>query len=87
MKLILDGNFSGVVRVFLFIFGIGIGYLGLAWDTGPSVVRISLFMVAIVLCALGGYSSWAHMLGLKPFGEPSWREAKRTYEDDRDRGR
>ena len=69
MKLIRDGNFSGVVRVLLFLLGIGMGYAALAWEGGPSAVRAILFMVAVVLCALGGYSSWAHTLGVRPFGD------------------
>jgi len=82
MKLLRDGNFSGAVRVLLFLLGIGIGYVALAWEVAPSVLRIILFMSAVVLCALGGYSSWAHVLGVQPFGESSWRKVKKTYKDD-----
>lgn len=82
MKPICDGNFSGAVRVLLFLLGIGVGYVALAWELAPSGLRLILFMIAVVLCALGGYSSLAHMLGVQPFGESSWRKAKKTYEDD-----
>lgn len=82
MKLLRDGNFSGAVRVLLFLFGVGIGYVALACDVAPSALRIIVFMSAVVLCALGGYSSWAHVLGVQPFGESSWRKAKKTYKDD-----
>ena len=82
MKLLRDGNFSGAVRVLLFLLGIGIGYVALASEVAPGVFRIIFFMSAVVLCALGGYSSWAHVLGVRPFGESSWRKAKKTYKDD-----
>ncbi len=38
--------------------------------------------IGLAVSAIGGYSAKAQVLELRPFGESSWRKAKRTYGQD-----
>lgn len=55
--------------------------------TGPLLIFLAIYLkslliltIGVAVGALGGYSSRAALLGLKPFGKASWRKAKETYD-------
>ncbi|MEM5446103.1 hypothetical protein [Paraburkholderia guartelaensis] len=81
MKLIEDGNFSGWMRITLLLGGVVIWVGGLALDGLPRWVRIVAFLGGFTMMALGGFSSRAHMLHIKPF-DNSYKKARKSYEKD-----
>lgn len=78
-KLIDGGNFTPFVRGALCVSGILVGLLGLRYDPTLITATIGLF-IGIV----GGYSSRAHMLGIKPF-DNSYKKARNSYKTNPDR--
>lgn len=78
MKLIENGNFTGWLRVAMFLGGGGIATGGLAFEALPNGVRGSAFLLGFAFMALGGLSSNAHMLGIRPFDD-RYRRARRSY--------
>jgi hypothetical protein len=76
IKIIEDGGLSTGSRWTLVIVGAAIVYISLS-----QVESILLMSFGLVLAAVGGYSSKAKMLGLKPFDKFAWREAKKSYEE------
>jgi hypothetical protein len=84
MKIFEDGNFRESVRIALVIAGltliIGSVKVGLATAT-PKIT----FLIGIIIAAIGGYASQAHMLKIKPFdnGYKKARESHRTEDDNR----
>lgn len=79
MKLIEDGNFSGWLRITMFVVGLAIFLGGLAGDWLPRWARMIGFLLGFGLMALGGFSSRAHMLHIKPF-DNSYEKARKSYE-------
>jgi len=43
--------------------------------------RIVVASIGLAIAAIGVYAAKAQVLGLRPFGGPAWRKAKRTYEE------
>ncbi|MBB3012760.1 hypothetical protein [Cupriavidus alkaliphilus] len=76
IKIVEDGGLSTGARWSLVIVGAAIVFISLS-----QIESILLMLFGLVLAAVGGYSSKAKMLGLKPFGKSAWREAKRSYEE------
>lgn len=89
MRLIEDGNFSGWLRVVLFIVGLALAAGGLGLDQMPRWIRAGAFLFGFAMMALGGISSRAHMLKIKPF-DNSYKKARKSYEvkaDELDKSR
>ncbi|AOJ87143.1 hypothetical protein WS87_10890 [Burkholderia sp. MSMB0856] len=89
MRLIEDGNFSGWLRVVLFLVGLGLVVGGLGLDQMPRWIRAGAFLFGFAVMALGGISSRAHMLKIKPF-DNSYKKARKSYEvkaDESDKSR
>jgi hypothetical protein len=86
MKLFEEGNFSGWMRITLFVVGLAAFGMGLALDWLPRALRMAAFLVGFGLMALGGLSSRAHMLNIKPF-DNSYKKARDSYKvkDDGDK--
>ncbi|WP_186163402.1 hypothetical protein [Burkholderia gladioli] len=87
MKLIDDGNFSGWLRVVIFLVGLTLAVGGIGLDQMPRWIRAGAFLSGFAMMALGGISSRAHMLKIKPF-DSSYKKARKNYEakgDDSDR--
>ncbi|MCG1054765.1 hypothetical protein KQH49_07260 [Mycetohabitans sp. B5] len=80
--IIRDGNFTPVVRGVACFIGGAITLIGLKYD----VMFVAL--LGFTLVAVGGISSRAAMLGIKPF-ENSYREARESYKkkDDAQKGK
>lgn len=76
---IKDGNLTLLSRAVLCITGPLLVFLGIYLKS------ILILTIGVVVGALGGYSSRAALLGLKPFGKASWRKAKDTYDPPDDR--
>lgn len=79
MKLIEDGNFSGWLRIALYVGGVALAAGGLALDELPRWVRGCAFFLGFAVMAVGGISSRAHMLKIKPF-DNSYQKACKSYE-------
>ncbi|WDR86093.1 hypothetical protein [Burkholderia ambifaria] len=85
MRLIEDGNLKEWVRVVLVIVGIGM-VVGSALLGLHVVVYKSIFILGVVIAALGGYASQAHMFKIKPF-DTRYKKARNSYktkENDED---
>ncbi|MBY4728874.1 MULTISPECIES: hypothetical protein [Burkholderia] len=82
MKLIEDGNLKGWVRGGLVVAGIGM-VLGSALNGLDAVISKSVFMMGIIVAAVGGYASQAHMLKIKPF-DNSYKKARESYKQKDD---
>ncbi|WP_224078818.1 DUF4231 domain-containing protein [Cupriavidus laharis] len=84
MKLIEDGNLTATVRGALIVIGAILIFGGLGVEAIPNWLGIIVFLFGIVAIFVGGISSRAKMIGLKPFGKSEWRKAKETYQKEKD---
>ena len=73
MKIIEDGNLTGWLKTTLCVFGASVVYYSLRYVHSILLMSFGLFVAAI-----GGYSSRAHMLGIKPF-DNSYKKARESY--------
>ncbi|WP_175669984.1 hypothetical protein [Burkholderia ambifaria] len=89
-KLIEDGNFAAWLRVILFLVGLVLTFAGIGLDQMPRWLRALAFLSGFGTMALGGISSRAHMLKIKPF-DNSYQKARDSYKtsgsDDQDKPR
>lgn len=79
MKLMEDGNFSGWLRIALFVGGVALATGGLALDELPRWIRGFAFLLGFAVMTVGGLSSRAHMLKINPF-DNSYKKARKSYE-------
>ncbi|UEP52382.1 hypothetical protein [Burkholderia ambifaria] len=88
--MIEDGNFAGWLRVILFLVGLVLTLAGLGLDQMPRWLRAMAFLSGFGMMALGGISSRAHMLKIKPF-DNSYQKAHDSYKtsgsEDQDKSR
>ncbi|WDR86095.1 hypothetical protein [Burkholderia ambifaria] len=82
MKLIEHGNFVGWLRIALAVGGATLLLSGLTFGELPRWVRGFAFLAGFAVMAVGGMTSRAHMLKIRPFDNSAWRKAKRTYKGD-----
>lgn len=73
-----NGNFSLLLRSIFILLGGGMVFTGLRYS--DSIILVS---IGLVFLALGGYSSRAKTLGIKPF-DSSYKRAKQSYLGDKD---
>jgi len=78
MRIIDSGNFTRPIRIGLFVVGALLIYLPTQYVRSPIAWGICFF-VGLLLMALGGFTSWANTLGLKPF-DNSYKQARQTYQ-------
>ncbi len=78
MKLFEDGNFSGWLRIALYVGGVALAAGGLALDELPRSIRGCAFLLGFAVMAVGGISSRAHMLKIKPF-DNSYKKSRDSY--------
>lgn len=78
MKFINDGNLAGWACTLLIAAGIGISYATLKYAL-PSVWSVFLALFGFTLMAIGGVSSRAALLKIKPF-DNSYKKARKSYE-------
>ncbi|KFG96957.1 hypothetical protein GQ56_0113075 [Burkholderia paludis] len=79
MRLIEGGNFSGWLRAVLFLGGLSFAVGGLGLDQMPRWIRAGAFLFGFAMMAIGGISSRAHMLKIKPF-DNRYKKARKSYE-------
>lgn len=77
MKLIEDGNLKEWIRVTLVIIGVALA-IGAARAGVRTAIPKVLFAIGVVIAAVGGYASQAHMLHIKPF-DNSYKKARDSY--------
>ncbi|MCF2132963.1 MULTISPECIES: hypothetical protein [Mycetohabitans] len=73
IKFIQDGNLSGWLRTVLCLIGAVIVYISACYVHSMLLLGGGLFLAAV-----GGYSSRAHMLRIKPF-DNSFKKARESY--------
>jgi hypothetical protein len=78
---IKDGNFKEWVRILFVIIGIFFVVIGVSLKLS-NFFGLLLFLIGIVVAAIGGYSAQAHMLKIKPF-DNEYESAKETYKPDK----
>ena len=86
MRIIDSGNFTRPIRVACFIAGALLIYLPTQYVRSPITWGICFFM-GLLFMAIGGYTSWANTIGLKPF-DNSYKKARASYkikDDDQDK--
>lgn len=79
--IVKDGNFTSWVQGALTIGGAVIAFIGLRYDKSMWVA-----MLGLLIAAVGGMSSRAHMLKIKPF-DNSYKKARDSYKSKGDEGR
>jgi len=78
MKCIIkNGNLSGLAIVVLIIVGLVLVYACIYW-IDSYMGRLAAFTIGLTCVAASGFAGRAKALGLLPFGESSWRHAKKT---------
>jgi hypothetical protein len=87
IRFIDDGNLAEWVRLSLIVLGFSMFIGGLAIDSLPRYLALTLVILGLPVAAIGGYASRAKALGIKPF-DNNYRKARKTYEtksdDDKD---
>ncbi|MCG5075171.1 hypothetical protein [Paraburkholderia tagetis] len=84
MKFIDDGNLTGWMCTVLIVIGIGISY-GTFKYAPPSTWSVFLALFGFLLMAIGGLSSRARLLKIRPF-DNSYKKARENYEVKDDAG-
>lgn len=79
MKLIDDGNLAGWVCTVLIVVGIGTSYVTFKYAP-PSIWSVLLALLGFLLTAIGGLSSRARLLKLKPF-DNGYKKARDSYKN------
>jgi hypothetical protein len=82
MKFIDDGNLTGWMCTGFIVVGIGISYATFKYAP-PSIWSVFLALFGFLLMAIGGLSSRARLLKIKPF-DNSYKKARKSYEKDVD---
>lgn len=82
MIFIKDGNLTGLFSLVLIVIGGGVAIAGVNFlDDG--YVKWLVISAGMFVAAIGGYSSKAMALGLKPFDTAPWRRARKTYSESK----
>ena len=75
-----NGNLSGVSIALLLGSGLLLLYASVNW-MDSYFAKLACFSIGLTEIAAAGFAGRSKALGLRPFGESSWRKAKRTYEE------
>lgn len=82
MKFIVkNGNMSRLAIVALIIVGLVLVCACIYW-IDSYMGRLAAFTIGLTCVAASGFAGRAKALGLRPFGESSWRHAKKTDNKD-----
>jgi len=80
-----NGNFTTLSQTLTYVIGFSM-FFAAAWiDVRPRWLGIVLFLVGFLLMSVGYFSARAQLSGLWVFGEPDWKKAKRTYQDNNEK--
>jgi TRAP-type uncharacterized transport system fused permease subunit len=77
MRLIEEGNFKEWIRICFVIAGIALVVYAARRGLSSVLPKI-FFSVGIIVAAVGGYASQAHMLQIRPF-DNSYKKARDSY--------
>ncbi len=81
IRIIQEGNFAGWVRTLLVFAGVLVMVFAYKC-VPPAPFGGFLFLFGFVVAAIGGFSSRASQLNIRPFGN-NWRKVRKTYEKER----
>lgn len=77
IQIIEDGNFTGWVRASFIIIGLLIMFVAYKF-VPPAPFGGFLLLIGFGIAAVGGYTSRAHMLKIKPF-DNTYKKARDSY--------
>ncbi|PLZ03121.1 hypothetical protein CY652_07390 [Burkholderia sp. WAC0059] len=77
MRIIENGNFTPVFRIFLWLTGIVI--VVASCKLLSDIIMFIGVVVGMLITATGTYAERANLLRLKPFGT-NWKKVRKTYE-------
>jgi hypothetical protein len=80
MKIINDGNFTGLAMCGLLLIGGVLIYTSVEWLSNY-YLRGLIFSIGCATFAAAGYAGRAKALGLKPF-DNAYKKARESYEQD-----
>lgn len=78
MKIIVDGNFSRPVSIAMVLIGVAIMFGFLKYGP-PSIVSVLMVCFGFGLAIVGGMTSQARLLKIRPF-DNSYKKARKSYE-------
>ncbi|WP_081080194.1 hypothetical protein [Burkholderia cepacia] len=78
MKIIVDGNFSRPVSIAMVLIGVAIMFGFLKYGP-PSIVSALMVCFGFGLAIIGGMTSQARLLKIRPF-DNSYKKARKSYE-------
>jgi len=81
--IIKDGQLTGIAVLLCVVLGFAMAFGSIRYIDNYYVMTLC-YSIGFAIAALGGYSGGSYALHLRPFGESSWRKAKRTYEENSD---
>ncbi|MFK0378196.1 hypothetical protein [Pandoraea sp. NPDC090278] len=82
MKVIENGNFSGWVCTFLIFIGILLSCFVFKY-VSPGPLGVFLALLGFLMMAVGGLSSRARLLNVRPF-DNEYKKARRSYDEERE---
>ena len=80
MKVIEEGNFTGIAICILLLAGAVLVYVSIEW-IGNHYLRVLGFSTGLAMIAAAGYSGRAKAIRLKPF-DNTYQKAKDSYKED-----
>lgn len=78
MKIIVDGNFSRPLSVAMVLIGVSIMFGFLKYGP-PSIISVLMVCFGFGLVMVGGMTSQARLLKIRPF-DNSYKKARKSYE-------
>ncbi|MCA8271703.1 hypothetical protein LGN17_04100 [Burkholderia sp. AU30280] len=78
MKIIVEGNFSRPVSVVMVLIGVAIMFGFLKYGP-PSIISVLMVCFGFGLAIVGGMTSQARLLKIRPF-DNSYKKARKIYE-------
>lgn len=80
-----NGNFTGLSQALMCVIGFSMIF-GVLWFQVRSRWLVMTFIITgLFLMSVGCFSARAQLSGLWVFGEPDWKKAKRTYQDNNEK--
>jgi len=77
-----NGNFTGLTQSLMCVVGFFMIF-GVIWfEVESRFMIMASIIVGLFLMSVGCFSARAQLSGLRVFGEPEWKKAKRTYQDN-----
>jgi len=80
-----NGNFTGLSQALMCVIGFSMIFGVLWFQVRSRWLAFTLLITGFLLTLVGFFSARAQLSGLWVFGEPDWKKAKRTYQDNNEK--